>query len=107
MKADTQGQGVTVPHKLREFLTNLVAMLPGETSGGRRATKNHIHQLAGAIMDHGQMIARLHTLQLIGLDECKIKIRTCVILAACLDCCREPYARPESAVSPLLPLQTA
>jgi hypothetical protein len=40
-------------------------------------------------------------------EECKVKIRTCVILAACLDCCREPYAQPESAVSPLLPLQTA
>jgi hypothetical protein len=40
-------------------------------------------------------------------EECKVKIRTYVILAACLDCCREPYAQPESAVSPLLPLQTA
>jgi hypothetical protein len=75
MKADTQEQGVIVPHKLREFLTNLAAMLPGETSDGARATEKQIQQLAGSIRDHGQMLSRLYSRQQVGLEESELAFR--------------------------------
>jgi hypothetical protein len=74
-KADMQGQGGMVPHKFREFLTTLTAMLPGRTSDRRRATKKQIQQLAGAIIDHAQMFSRLHSLQLVGLEERELAFR--------------------------------
>jgi hypothetical protein len=75
MKADTQGQGVIVPHKLRKFLTNLAAMLPGETSDGGKATEKQIQQLARAITDHGQMLSRMYSRQQVGLEERELAFR--------------------------------
>jgi hypothetical protein len=75
MKADAQGQGVIVPHKLREFITNLAAMLPGETSDGGRATKEQIQQLAGTITEHGRMLSRLYSRQQVGLEERELAFR--------------------------------
>jgi hypothetical protein len=74
MKGDTHGQEVTVPHKLREFLTNLAAILPGETSEGR-ATEEQTQQLAGAIRDHGQMLSRLYSHEQVGLEESELAFR--------------------------------
>ena len=54
MKGGRQGDGVTAPHKLRQFLTNLAAIVTGpsnlaalltEPSDTRRATKKQIQQL--------------------------------------------------------------
>jgi len=50
-------------------------MLPGETSDARRAAKKQIQQLAGAIIDHGQMLSRLHSHQLVGLEERELAFR--------------------------------
>jgi hypothetical protein len=55
MKAEGNGNGVIVPDKLRQFLTNLAALLPGEKSDAKIAEKQ-IQQLAAAILARSRAI---------------------------------------------------
>jgi hypothetical protein len=64
MKAE--GNGVIVPDTLRQFLTNLAAIL-APLSVTRRATKKQIHLLARAIMDYGRMVSQFYSHQTVGV----------------------------------------
>ena len=84
MKGGRQGDGVTAPHKLRQFLTNLAAIVTGpsnlaalltEPSDTRRATKKQIQQLGGAIMDHGRMVSQLYSHQEVGVEVKELAFR--------------------------------
>ena len=74
MKADTQGHGAIVPHRLRQFLTNLAEMLPGEKPDGRAGEKQ-IQQLAGAIIDHGRMVSQFYSHQPVGVEVNELAFR--------------------------------
>ena len=84
MKGDRQGHGVRAPHKLRQFLTNLAAVLTGPSnlaalltgpSDTRGATKKQIQQLGGAIMDHGRMVSQLYSHQAVGVEVKELAFR--------------------------------
>jgi hypothetical protein len=74
MKAEGHGDGVIVPDKLREFLTNLAAIL-APLSVTRRATKKQIRQLARAIIDHGRMVSQFYSHQTVGVEERELAFR--------------------------------
>ena len=74
MKAEGNGNGVTVPDKLRQLLTNLAAIL-APLSVTRRATTKQIHLLARAILDHGQMVAQFYSHQAVGVEERELAFR--------------------------------
>ena len=91
MKGDRQGHGVRAPHILRQFLTNLAAILTGPSnlaalltglaalltgpSDTRGATKKQIQQLGGAIMDHGRMVSQLYSHQAVGVEVKELAFR--------------------------------
>jgi len=75
MKADTQGHGAIVSHRLRQFLTNLAAVLPGEKSDASRAGEKQIQQLAGAIIDHGRMVSQFYSHQPVGVEVNELAFR--------------------------------
>ena len=68
MKAEGNGNGVIVPDKLRQFLTNLAALLPGEKSDAKIAEKQ-IQLLAAAILDHGRLVSQFHSHHSVGVEE--------------------------------------
>ena len=74
MKAEGHGNGAIVPDKLREFLTNVAAIL-APLSATRRATKKQIHQLARAIIDHGQMVSQFYSHRTVGVEERELAFR--------------------------------
>jgi len=71
MKAERHG--AIVPGKLREFLTNLAAILAPLSV--TRATKEQIHQLARAIIDHGRMVSQFYSQQTVGVEERELAFR--------------------------------
>jgi len=73
MKAERHG--AIVPDKLREFLTNLAAMLPGEKSDAKIAEEKQIQQLAGAIMNHGRMVSQFHSHHPVGVEVKELAFR--------------------------------
>ena len=75
MKADTQEHGAIVPHRLRQFLTNLAAVLPGGKSDAGRAGEKQIQQLAGAIIDHGRMVSKFYSHQPVGVEVNELAFR--------------------------------
>jgi hypothetical protein len=75
MKAEGHGNGVIAPAKLRQFLTNLGAMLPGEKSDAKIAEEKQIRQLAGAILDYGRMDSQFHSHQPVGVEEKELAFR--------------------------------
>jgi hypothetical protein len=75
MKAEGPGNGVIAPAKLRQFLTNLGAMLPGEKSDSKIAEEKQIRQLAGAILDYGRMDSQFHSHQPVGVEEKELAFR--------------------------------
>lgn len=84
MKGDRQGHGVRAPHKLRQFLTNLAAILIGPSnlaaiftgpSDTGRATKKQIQQLGGGIMDHGRMVSQFYSHQPVGVEVKELAFR--------------------------------
>jgi hypothetical protein len=75
MKAEERGNGVIVPDKLWQFLTNLTAMLPGEKSDAKIAEEKQIQQLAGAIMDHGRMVSQIHSHHPVGVEVKELAFR--------------------------------
>ena len=76
MKAEGNGNGngVIVPDKLRQFLTNLVALLPGENSDAKIADKQ-IQLLAAAILDHGRLVSQFHSHHPVGVEERELAFR--------------------------------
>ena len=74
MKAEGHGSGVIVPGKLKEFLTNLAAVL-APLSVTRRATKQQIHQLSRAIIDHGRMVSQFYSRHTVGMEERELAFR--------------------------------
>jgi len=75
MKAEGHGNGVIAPAKLRQFLTNLGAMLPGEKSDSKIAEEKQIRRLAGAILDYGRMDFQFHSHQPAGVEEKELAFR--------------------------------
>src|SRR5260370_26424657 len=84
MKGDRQGHGVRAPHKLRQSLTNLAAILIGPSnlaaiftgpSDTGRATKKRIQQLGGGIMDHGRMVSQFYSHQSVGVGGKELAFR--------------------------------
>jgi len=73
MKAEGHGNGPIVPRKLREFLTNVAAILAPLSV--TRATKEQIHQLARAIIDHGRMVSQFYSQQTVGVEERELAFR--------------------------------
>src|SRR4029077_4495668 len=71
MKAERHG--AIVGGKLREFLTNLAAILAPLSV--TRATKEQIHQLARAIIDHGRMVSEFYSQQTVGVEERELAFR--------------------------------
>jgi hypothetical protein len=74
MKAEGNGNGVIVPDKLRQFLTNLAAPLPGENSDAKIADKQ-IQLLAAAILDHGRLVSQFHSHHSVGVEERELAFR--------------------------------
>ena len=74
MKAEGHENGAIVPDKLREFLTNVAAILAPLSATGR-ATKKQIHQLARAIIDHGRMVSQFYSHQTVGVEERELAFR--------------------------------
>ena len=75
VKTEGYGNGVIVPDKLREFLTNLAAMFPGEKSDAKIAEEKQIRQLALAILDYGRMDSQFHSHQPVGVEERELAFR--------------------------------
>jgi hypothetical protein len=75
MKAEGRGNGVIVPDKVWQFLTNLAAMFPGETSDAKMAAEKQIRQLAGAILDYGRMLSQVYSHQGVGVWEKELAFR--------------------------------
>jgi len=75
MKAEERGNGVIVPDKLWQFLTNLAAMLPGGKSDAKIAEEKQIQRLAGAILDYGRMGSQLYSHQGVGVGERELAFR--------------------------------
>jgi hypothetical protein len=75
MKAEGNGNGVIVPDKLRQFLTNLAALFPGEKSDAKIAEEKQIRQLAGAILDHGRLVSQFHSHHSVGVEERELAFR--------------------------------
>jgi hypothetical protein len=75
MKAEGPGNGVIAPAKLRQFLTDLGAMLPGDKSDSKIAEEKQIRQLAGAILDYGRMDSQFHSHQPVGVEEKELAFR--------------------------------
>jgi hypothetical protein len=67
--------GVIVPDKLSQFLTNLAAMRPSEKSDAKRVVEKQIRQLAGAILDYGRMVSQLYSHQGVGVWEKELAFR--------------------------------
>ena len=74
MKAEGNGNGVIVPDKLRQFLTNLAALLPGEKSDAKIAERQ-VQQLAAAILDHGRLVLQFHSHHSVGVEERELAFR--------------------------------
>jgi hypothetical protein len=74
MKAEGHGNGVIVPDKLRQFLTNLAALLPGEKSDAKIAERQ-IQQLAAAILHHGRLVSQFHSHHSVGVEEKELAFR--------------------------------
>jgi hypothetical protein len=75
IKTEGYGNGVIVPDKLRQFLTNLADMLPGEKSDAKIAKEKQIRQLAGAILDYERMLSQVYSNQGIGVWEKELAFR--------------------------------
>jgi len=75
MKTDARGHAFIVPHKLRQFLTNLAAMLPGEPLDATRARNKQIQQLSGAIIDHGRMLSQFLSREPVGVEVRELAFR--------------------------------
>ena len=73
-KTEGYGNGVVVPDKLREFLTNLAAMFPGEKSDAKIAERQ-VQQLAAAILDHGRLVLQFHSHHSVGVEERELASR--------------------------------
>jgi hypothetical protein len=74
IKAEGNGNGVIVPDKLRQFLTNLAALLPGEKSDAKMAERQ-VQQLAAAILDHGRLVSQFHSHHSVGVEERELAFR--------------------------------
>ena len=74
IKTEGHGNGVIVPDKLRQFLTNLAALLPGEKSDAKIAERQ-IQQLAAAILDHGRLVSQFHSHHSVGVEERELVFR--------------------------------
>jgi len=74
MKAEGHGNGVIVPDKLRQFLTNLAALLPAEKSDAKIAERQ-IQQIAAAILDHGRLVSQFHSHHSVGVEERELAFR--------------------------------
>jgi hypothetical protein len=74
MQAEGNGNGVIVPDKLRQFLTNLAALLPGEKSDAKIAERQ-VQQLAAAILDHGRLVSQFHSHHSVGVVERELAFR--------------------------------
>jgi hypothetical protein len=75
MEADRQRHAVTIPHKLRQFLTNLAGVLPRGTSDARRAAKKQIQEMGGAIIDHGRMVSQFNSHRPVGVEVKELAFR--------------------------------
>jgi|ERR1700674_1318080 len=75
IKTEGHGNGVIVPDKLWQFLTNLADMLPGEKSDAKIAKEKQIPQLAGAILDYERMLSQVYSHQGIGVWEKELAFR--------------------------------
>jgi hypothetical protein len=74
-KAEGHQNGVIVPDRLWQFLTNLAGLLPGEKSGAKIAEEKQIRQLAAAILDHGRLVSQFHSHHSVGVEERELAFR--------------------------------
>jgi hypothetical protein len=74
-KAEGHQNGVIVPDRLWQFLTNLAGLLPGEKSDAKIAEEKQIRQLAGAILDYGRMLSQVYSHQGVGVWEKELAFR--------------------------------
>jgi hypothetical protein len=74
-KAEGHQNGVIVPDRLWQFLTNLAGLLPGEKSDAKIAEEKQIRQLAAAILDHGRLVSRFHSHHSVGVEERELAFR--------------------------------
>lgn len=74
-KAKGHQNGVIVPDRLWQFLTNLAGLLPGEKSDAKIAEEKQIRQLAGAILEYGRMLSQVYSHQGVGVWEKELAFR--------------------------------
>jgi hypothetical protein len=74
-KAEGHQNGVIVPDRLWQFLTNLAGLLPGEKSDAKTAEEKQIRQLARAILDYERMLSQVYSHQGVGVWEKELVFR--------------------------------